>query len=583
MNLKSFFPIYESFQSHTPADWRKDLIAGITVAVMLVPQGMAYALLAGIPPIYGLYGGLVPLLIYAFLGSSRQLSIGPVAVSALLVLAGISQIADPMTAEYINLVIVAGVLIGIVQFTLGLFRLGFLVNFISHPVIVGFTSAAAIIIAVSQFKDLLGFHIPRFSHSFETAKFAFANLDQVNFYTLFLCLGSILLMFSFKKISKSIPGPLIVVLLGTLIAYFIGIDKTGFDIVGSVPEGLPGFQLPNFEFDIGWEKGKKLLGTVFTVTVIGIVESIGIAKVLQAKHGNYQIRPNQEFLALGLSKIAGSFFQALPTSGSFTRSAVNNDSGAVSGIASLITALIIGLTLLFLTPLFYFLPKAVLAAIILLSVLGLFDWKEIKHLWKNYKSDFFMMLATFLITLIFGIEEGVFSGVILSIIMVLYKSSRPHVAELGKLPDSDSYGNIQRFKSAIQSKDILIFRFDDQLYFGNSSYFQDSIYKLVNERKEDLRLFILVANSMHIIDSTGYHALEDVLKFLKKRNIEFYISGMIGPVRDKATRCGFMKKMDKHGLYLNVNKAISHFRNLEQGIEKDWSPDAIQTNFKEEN
>ena len=574
MNLKSYFPITETLPGRTSSDWRKDVVAGITVAVMLVPQGMAYASLAGMPPIYGLYGGLIPLFIYAIFGTSRQMSIGPVAISALLVLAGVSELEEPFSPEFITLVLITGLLVGIVQVLLGLFRLGFLVNFISHPVIVGFTSAAAIIIAISQLKDLFGINIPRFSHSYETVEYAFSHLAEANWLTVVICISSILAILILKRIHRSIPAALIIVILGTLMVYVVGENTLGIAIVKDVPKGLPSFQIT----EVSLEQISALLPTILAVTIICIVESIAIARVLQAKHGDYQIRPNQELLALGLSKIAGAFFQAIPTSGSFTRSAVNNDAGAKSGFASIVTAIIIALTLIFLTPLFYFLPRAILAAIVLLSVISLFDFAEAKHLWKNYRQDFFMMLTTFIVTIAFGIEEGVLAGVVLSIAMVLYKSSRPHIAVLGKLPDSNSYRNIERFESVEQPEDILIIRFDDQVYYGNAAFFQDTIHQLVSDTKGKTNLLILDAGSIHEIDSTGFHALEDIYKYLKKNDIEFYISGMIGPVRDKAIKSGFIDKMGKKTQYLNINDAVSHYQHLDKGVEKGWSPDAIQTN-----
>jgi len=578
MKLKLFFPIIENFSTHSAQDWRKDLIAGITVAVMLVPQGMAYAMLAGMPPIYGLYGGLIPLLLYAILGTSRQMSIGPVAISALLVMAGVSQIAAPMTPEYISLVILTGLLVGLAQFLLGVFRLGFLVNFISHPVIVGFTSAAAIIIAVSQLKDLLGISIPRFSHAFETVHYAADHFSETNWLTVSLCFGSIIVMVILKKINKAIPGALLVVVVGTLLVYFLGEEKMGVEIIRDVPQGFPIFQIP----EITLEKLEILAPTIFTVTIICIVESIAIAKVLQAKHGDYQIRADQELIALGISKIGGTFFQSIPTSGSFTRSAVNHESGARSGFASIFTATLVGLTLLFLTPLFYYLPKAILAAIILLSVKSLFDWKEAKHLWQTHRSDFYMMLTTFIVTLVLGIEQGVLAGVILSICMVLYRSSKPHIAILGKLPSSINYRNIDRFESAKEPEDILVIRFDDQLYFGNASYFQEIIQEIVNKREVKPKMVLLDASSMHDMDSTGIHTLEEMQKYLNGKNITFYISGMRGPVRDFATKCGIIEKMGEQNCFLNIHQGVTHFKNMQDGLEKTWTRDALQSNLDEE-
>ncbi|MFK7810563.1 MAG: SulP family inorganic anion transporter [Saprospiraceae bacterium] len=578
MKLNKIFPIIDSFTTHDSGKWRNDFIAGLTVAVMLVPQGMAYALLAGMPPIYGLYGGLIPLLLYAIFGTSRQMSIGPVAISALLVLAGVSQIAEPFSTEYISLVVFTGLLVGVAQVVLSLFRLGFLVNFISHPVIIGFTSAAAIIIAVSQLKALLGFEIPRFAHVYETLKYAGQHLGETNFTAVIMCLGSIITMVVLRKVSRAIPGALLVVVVGALLVYFLGEETLSISIIREVPDGLPAFQLP----EMSWERMNILLPTVFTVTIICIVESIAIAKVLQAKHGDYAIRPDQELFALGISKIGGAFFQSIPTSGSFTRSAVNNEAGAASGFASIVTAIVIGLTLLFLTPLFFYVPKCVLAAIILLSVKSLFEFEQAIDLWYTHRSDFFMMLTTFLVTLVLGIEQGVFAGVLLSVVMILYRSSKPHIAVLGKIPNSTSYRNIKRHKKAEEIEGILIVRFDDQLYFANATYFQDKIMELVAQKKGNVKALLLKASSIHSIDSTGIHALEETYEQLKKRDIIFYISGMVGPVRDQITKIGLMKKLGLKSQYLSVHSAVEDLKNRDTKAGQQWLPEALQSNERDQ-
>ena len=291
---------------------------------MLVPQAMAYAFLAGVPPIYGLYASVVPLILYALLGSSRRMSVGPVAVSALLVLAGVSQIEPVGTARYIQLVITAGYLIGMLQFLLGLFRMGFLVNFLSHPVVSGFTSAAAFIILFSQMGSLLGVNIPQSDHLLETVSHTFWEIHNSNWLTVLISFGSIAIILASKFISKRLPGPLIAVVLGTGLSYMLNWDAQGVAIIGSVPEGMPSLKLPFLDF----ATVHALTPTVFTVTIIGIVESYGIAKVLESKHRSTSLKPNQELFALGTAKIIGAFFQAIPTSGSFSRSAVNDQAGA---------------------------------------------------------------------------------------------------------------------------------------------------------------------------------------------------------------------------------------------------------------
>ncbi len=560
MNFKQFLPILQWLPSYNKTYFRSDLLAGLTVAVLLVPQGMAYALLAGMPPIYGLYGGLLPLLLFGILGTSQQMSIGPVAVSALLVLAGISQIAEPLSSEYISYVLLAGLLIGCFQILLSILRLGFLVNFLSHPIVAGFTSAAAIIIAVSQLSSVLGFSIPRELSLVAKLQYVASNIGQTHLPTFLFCVSGIVLISVLKKINKAIPGALIAVVLGIIVVRFLRLDQQGVAIVGAVPQGLPSFQLPNWSI----ENIKLVMPTVLTVTIIGIVESIGIAKVLESKHNYYKIDANQELLALGLGKMAGAFFQAIPTSGSFSRSAVNNEAGARTGMSSIITAILIAISLLFLTELFYYLPNAVLAAIILLSVKGLFDYKEAIHLWHTHRGDFIMMVFTFFATLIMDIEFGVLAGVILSILMVLFRIASPHIAILGQIPETRFYRNVSRFPNAEQMEDVLIMRFDAQLFFGNAQYFKDTIEEIVKDRKDNLELLILSAYSITNMDSSGLHALEESLKFLKTNDIEFYITGVRGPVRDLFHKSDFINTLGKENQFMDVHQAVEYHRNKEQ-------------------
>ena len=556
MKIKEYIPLLENLSDYSKTTFREDATAGLTVSILLIPQGMAYAFLAGMPPIYGLYGGLIPLFLYGLLGSSRQLSIGPVAISALLVLAGISELAEPGSDHYIQLVITTGLLIGIVQIILGLLRMGFLVNFLSHPVVAGFTSAAAVIIALSQLKDLLGFPIPRFQYSYETVLYAVEYIDQSNWITILLCFSSIAFILALRRINKKLPGALIVVLLGTIISWLLNLENRGVSIIRDIPKGLPGFMVPELSF----ETIISLMPTVFTVTIIGIVESIGIAKVLESRHQDHEVRPNQELLALGFSKLGGAFFQSLPTSGSFTRSAINSAAGAKSGMASIVAAVFVMLTLIFLTPLFYFLPKAILAAIILLAVRSLFDYREAIYLWQTHRRDFVMMLVTFVFTLALGIEEGVLVGVILSVLAVLYRSSRPHVAILGKLPGTTYYRNIDRFEEAEQLEDVIIMRFDNQLYFGNAAYFKDVIRALVKDNEPKIKYFFLDAKSMYDIDSSGLRALHEVYRYLSQRGVQLYISGAIGPVRDMLHKSGLLDEIGKDHHFMYLNDAIEDYK-----------------------
>ena len=544
---------------------------------MLVPQGMAYALLAEVPPIYGLYAGLVPLMLYAILGSSRHLAIGPVAVSSLLVFGGVSQLAAPQSAEYISLVITAGLLIGLMEIILSSLKLGFLVNFLSHPVIAGFTSAAAVIIGISQLKDLLGFAIPNFPHPMEKLVYACSHLGEINWISFGLCIGTIGLIYVLRYINRSLPGGLIVVILGTSLSWYFNLENLGLTIVGAVPEGLPIFQAPSFDINTI----EKLIPTVLTVTVIGVVESLSIAKVIGAKHQNYVVQPNQELLALGIAKIGGAFFQSMPTSGSFTRSAINNDAGAKTTVASIITALLIGLTLIFLTPLFYYLPMAVLAGIILLAVKSLFDLEEAIHLWHIHRPDFLMMLTTFVVTLAVNIPIGILTGVLLSAGASLYRSSKPHIALLGNIPNTTHYRNLERFPNAQELVYKLIFRFDDQLYFANASFFKDTVRRLLKEAGRPIKYFYLDATNIHDLDSSGLHALKESYNYLKKRGIQLCICGATGPVRDLLFTSGLMEEIGKENNFIYIHTAhqfhLKQVGEIQEELESE--ADALQTNF----
>lgn len=552
--MESFFPILQSLKTYSKSLFKADVIAGITVGVILIPQAIAYALLMGVPPIYGLYSCLVPLVIYAVFGTSRQLSIGPVAVTAILVMSGVSELATPFTDDFISLVVFSGLLIGILQILMCVLRMGFLVNLISQPVISGFISAAAIIIIVSQLGGSLGIEIPRFPTLYEKVGYAITHIKHIHWLTFAICLSSILLIMLLKKWKKSFPGSLLVLVITTVVTYVFDLKSKGVLVIEEVPQGLPSFHIP----DMDYKTMVTLLPSVLTVTLIGYVGSIGIAKSLEMKNRDHTIRPNQELLALGIAKIIGSFFQAVPSSGSYSRSAINDEAGAKTAVSSLITAAMVMVSLLFLTSFFYYIPKAVLAAIILVSVFKLVNIGEAKYLLQVRRREFIVMLITFVGTLIFGVERGILIGVILSYIFLQYFSSRPHVAELVKIPNTSYYRNINRFPNAERSDKRLIMRFDDQLYFANTVYFKDSVAALLEKREEYPSFLILDMTNMHDIDSTGLHVLEDVHRFLKELGVQLMFSGTIGPVRDFLKRSGFTDMIGAHHYFMNIKDAVAY-------------------------
>ncbi|MEM9990926.1 MAG: sulfate permease [Bacteroidota bacterium] len=403
--MKRYFPFFQWIRHYKKSYLQGDLSAGITVGVMLIPQGMAYAMLAGLPPIYGLYAATLPLVVYALLGTSRQLAVGPVAMVALLTASGLGQFATIGTEHFIELAISLAFLVGLIQFSMGLFRLGFLVNFLSHPVIAGFTSAAAIIIGISQLKHLLGIPIPR-GHLYETLVHLFQALEKVNLPTFLLGSVAIAFLWLLKKRHRKFPAPIVAVVAGILSTYLFDLSALGVSIIGNVPSGLPMPALPNLQLDTL----QLLLPTALTIAFVSFMESIAIAKAIQKKHQDYSIDNNQELIGLGLANVFGAFFKAFPVTGGFSRTAVNDQAGAKTGLAAIISALLIVLSLLFFTSNFYYLPTAILSAIILVAVIGLIDVEEARHLWQTDRRDFSLFIVTALGTLLLGIEQGILLG-----------------------------------------------------------------------------------------------------------------------------------------------------------------------------
>ncbi|WP_096186650.1 SulP family inorganic anion transporter [Evansella halocellulosilytica] len=400
-------------------DFRGDLNAGLIVAIMLIPQGMAYAMLAGLPPVSGLYASTVPLIIYAFFGTSRQLAVGPVAMISLLVFTGVSGVAKPGSDDYFTYVIVLTLLVGLIQFLLGLFKLGAITKLISHAVISGFISAAALMIAFSQLTHLLGVELGNSKNVFLILYEAGSNITDIHTITLIIGLACIFTLFFFKKKVPKLPGPLVVVIVSIIVVSTFSLHEQGVKIVGEIPSGLPNVSVPSFDF----VTITTLLPIAVTISIIAFVESYAMAKVIAEKE-KYQINPNRELRALGVANVGASFFSGFPVTGGFSRSAVNYEAGAKSRLASIMTAVFIIFTLLFFTSLFYYLPQAVLAAIIIVAVFGLVDVKELMHLWKVKRVDSVTLVVTFFATIIFGIEVGIATGVIFSFVVYVYQQSK---------------------------------------------------------------------------------------------------------------------------------------------------------------
>lgn len=555
MNIKKIIPILEWLPNYNSSLFKGDLVAGLTVGIILIPQGIAYALIAGLPPIYGLYCALVPQVMYAIFGSSRQVAIGPVAMDSLIVATGVSTLALAGSESYISIAILLALIVGAIQFLLGVFSLGFIVNFLSKPVITGFTSAVALIIGFNQFRNLFGADFIQSDQIQYIIVDIWIKIKTFNTHTTIIGAISVLIIIVFRRINKKLPNALLVVIFGIVIMKYFGTKLNDVSIVKDIPSGLPVFGIPVVNLDLI----KELLPIAFTLVMVGYLETISIGKSLEAKQDVYRIRANQELIALGLSNMVGSFFKAYPTASSFSRSAINQESGAKTGMAALISVAMVVITLLFLTPLFYHLPKTVLAAIIIVAVFGLINFKEAAFLWKANNLDFWLMLSTFLATLFLGIEYGIAVGVGLSLVVLIYKTSRPYVAEIGKVPGSNFYRNINRFEEVIISDEILVFRFDAQIFYANSNYFRDNLDEMAAKKGKALKLIVIDAESINRIDSTGVEMLKERIKYYQKKEVKFYFAGVKGPVRDDLFRSGILQLIGLNHFFMRANEAVKFF------------------------
>jgi SulP family sulfate permease len=564
MNLiKKYIPFFNWISTYNKAMLTGDIVAGLTVGIMLIPQGMAYALLAGLPPVYGLYAALVPQVVYAFLGTSRQLAVGPVAMDSLLVATIVSALAvNP--DNYIELALLLAMMMGALQLLFGIFKFGFLVNFLSKPVISAFTFAAALIIGLNQIKHLLGISFDKFilvdgvdqkvktSTLHELGTQIYLHIGETNLVALIIGVIGVIVIKLIKKFIPKVPAALIVVIVGIVVVYFFRLDNFGVKIVKEIPQGLPHIGLPRFNL----ESFQALIPAAFTLALIAFMEAISVAKAIEERHDDYKVDPNQELIALGASNFIGSFFSSYPVTGGFSRSAVSDQAGAKTGVAAIISALLILLTLLFLTEYFYYLPNALLGSIIMVAVFGLIDIKVPKQLWKTDKIEFAIYLVTFLSTLFIGIQQGIGIGVLLSLIMVIYNVSYPHIAVVGKIKGTNEYRNIERYESLEIANEFVIVRIDARLFYANMNVFRDKVMSLINV-KHKTKAVIIVGKAINGIDSSSIQMLINLIDKLKNENIRVYFSGIKGPIEDKLKKSGEWDVSFKDKCFLSIDAAIA--------------------------
>lgn len=545
--LARYLPCLEWMRSYNKDSAGKDGLAAVIVTLMLIPQSLAYSMLAGLPPVVGLYASILPLLAYTVLGTSRTLAVGPVAVVSLMTAAALGPLFAPGSAEYAGAAMLMALLSGAVLLLMAVLRLGFLANFLSHPVISGFISASGVLIALGQLKHILGVKVSA-ETAIEQVHGLLRALSNTHFPTLIIGASSLLFLWWMRSKAGAwlrahgVPatwvgritkvGPVLALLVSTVAVGAFDLVASGVKVVGVVPAGLPSLSLPTLDAGLALQ----LLPAAVLISLVGFVESVSVGQTLAAKR-RQRIEPNQELVALGGANVVSALAGGFPVTGGFARSVVNFDAGAQTPLAGALTAVGIAITVLFFTPLFENLPQAVLAATIIIAVLSLVDLGEIKRTWCYSKQDAVAMLATISGVLLIGVEAGIIIGVSLSLLLFLWRTSQPHIAVVGQMPGSEHFRNIERF-AVIESPKVLSIRVDESLYFPNARYLEDRISELVNERPQ-IEHLVLMCPGVNLIDASALESLEAIAARLTTAGIQLHLSEVKGPVMDRLHHSDF--------------------------------------------
>jgi SulP family sulfate permease len=563
-NLARYLPILEWGRSYNRSILTNDLMAAVIVTIMLIPQSLAYALLAGLPPVVGLYASILPLMLYAVFGTSRTLAVGPVAVISLMTASAAGAVAAQGSAEYLEAAITLAMLSGVMLAVLGFLRAGFLANLLSHPVISGFITASGILIATSQLKHILGISAGGDNWPAMLGSLA-STISDSNGWTLTIGVSATLFLFWVRKGGKPAllklglkpraadmtakAGPVAAVVLTILAVLALDLENKGVKLVGAIPQGLPPFALPSPDLSLI----EQLWVPALLISIIGFVESVSVAQTLAAKR-RQRISPDQELVGLGAANIASAFSGGYPVTGGFARSAVNFDAGAETPAAGAFTAVGIALATLFLTPLLFSLPIATLAATIIVAVLSLVDLKTPGQLWRYSKADFAAHIATIGITLLAGVELGVIAGVAVGLLLYLWRASRPHAAIVGRVPETEHFRNVERHK-VFTVPHVLSIRIDEALTYLNARWLEEYVLERVAERPE-LRHVILMCSAVNEIDASGLESLEAINHRLGDGGLGLHLSEVKGPVMDRLKRTHFLDELNGK-VFLSQNRAFS--------------------------
>ncbi|NOX09853.1 MAG: sulfate permease [Gammaproteobacteria bacterium] len=532
---------------------RADIMAGITVALVLVPQSMAYAQLAGLPPYYGLYASFVPPMVAALFGSSRQLATGPVAVVSLMTAAALEPLASSNPEGYLAYAMLLAIMVGGFQFCLGMFKLGILVDFLSHPVVIGFTNASALIIATSQLGKLFGVTVEKAVHHYDTVWNTILEvLEASHMATVSMAVLAFSIMILLKRFAPRVPGVLTAVVVTTVLSWYVNFDEQGGRVVGSIPEGLPAFAIPAIDLTAVL----NLMSVAVTIALIGFMEAISIAKAMAART-RQRLDANQELVGQGISNIVSGLFGSYPVSGSFSRSAVNIDAGAITGFSSIVTGLVVGVTLLWLTPLLYHLPQATLAAVIIMAVINLIKISPIIHAWHAEPHDGAVAVITFFLTVLWAphLDRGIIVGVALSLGLFVYRTMRPRMAVLSRFRDGTMRDITVHNLSTCEN--IVVMRFDMSLYFANAGYFEDRVLEIVAANPA-LKFIIIDASAINQMDATGEEVLHHLAERLRGADIELLIARMKREFVQTLQRTGLIDYMGDNTLFPRVQNAVDY-------------------------
>jgi sulfate permease, SulP family len=568
--IHRFFPFLIWLKEYQPSVFRSDVLAGLTVAVVLIPQSMAYAMLGGLPPVYGLYAAVMAPCVAALWGSLRQLATGPIAIMSFLVFTTLSPIAEPGSREFIELAFLLSFIVGVLYLSLGIFRLGMVMHFISHSAVKGFTAAVAVIITATQVPNLLGFTVSRHEEIFPMLLEILKRLPSLNVPTAIVGLLALGMIYGLKKYRKNLPAGLIALVATTLAVAFFRLDQSGIAIVGEIPSGLPRPNLPAFDLDIM----SVLLGPAVVIALVSFAETYSVGKAISSET-KQKVDVDQEFIGQGVANLIGSFFQSYPVSGSFSRTAINFSTGAKTGVSNVISSLVVMVTLLFLTPLCTYIPKAALAALVVNAVLMLFHPKEVFALWKMNRHDGIVAVSVFTLALLSKPDYALLIGVILSLVFFLWKTMHPRVVRVSKDPELGMFLNADEAGKP-SCPQILHLRSDNAIYFANAEYTMAHLLERLEEQTTPVKFLLIDFQAVGFIDVTGIDELRGLIEEIRARGLELALMGVKLPVKQVFKSTGFMEELSPGHLIENRGDAILFlFPKIDHAYCKNICPYAL--------